>query len=156
MPAATTTAPRNLNDLGAKGPTKTSAKAPAADGRPTLGVMDSFRTMLGTTAKMVRTRLEIISTEIEEQREWLQSLMLLAVAALFFLSIGFLLATMFVVAFFWETHPLAVLGGFSALYLGVGIWAAITFRSKMRERPKVFAATTRELAKDEAQLNTTR
>jgi uncharacterized membrane protein YqjE len=147
MPA-TATASRSVNDLG--------AKASARDGRPALSVMDSFRTMLATTAKMVRTRLEIISTEIEEQREWLQSLLLLAVAGLFFLSMGFLLVTLFVVALFWESHPVAVLGGFSALYLGVGIWAALTFRAKLRERPKMFAATTGELAKDEAQLNTAR
>lgn len=144
MPAAAT-ASRNINDLG--------SKAAARDSRPTLSVMDSFRTMLATTAKMVRTRLEIISTEIEEQREWLQSLMLLAVAALFFLCMGFVVVTLFVVALFWESHPVAVLGGFSALYLGVGIWAALTFRAKLKDRPKVFAATTGELAKDEAQLN---
>jgi uncharacterized membrane protein YqjE len=145
MPAAAT-ASRNVNDLGSK----------ARDGRPTLGVMDSFRTMLATTAKMVRTRLEIISTELEEQREWLQSLVLLAVAGLFFLCMGFVLVTLFVVTLFWESHPVAVLGGFSALYLGVGTWAALTFRSKMKQRPKIFATTTGELARDEAHLNTAR
>jgi uncharacterized membrane protein YqjE len=114
--------------------------------------MDSIRTTLATTARLVRTRLDIISTELEEQREWLQNLVLLAVAGLFFVSIGLALMTLFVVVLFWETHRVAVLGGFSALYLGVGIWAVLTFRNLLHKRPKLFSTTTQELARDEAQL----
>jgi uncharacterized membrane protein YqjE len=136
--AATASAPRNLGSQ--------------RDSRPTIGVMDSIRTCLSTTSRLVRTRLDIISTELEEQREWLQSLMLLAVAGLFFVGMGIVLVTLFVVMLFWESHPAAVLGGFSALYLGVGIWAVLTFRNMMHKRPKLFATTTQELAKDEAQL----
>jgi len=128
------TAPRNLNS------------------RPSIGFMDSIRTALATTANLVRTRLDIISTELEEQREWLQNLILFGMAGLFFISLGLVLVTLFVVALFWETHRVAVLGGFSVLYLGVGIWAMITFRNSLHKRPKLFAATTQELAKDEAQL----
>ena len=114
--------------------------------------MDSIRTTLATTAKLVRTRLDIISTELEEQREWLQNLILFGMAGLFFISLGLVLVTLFVVTLFWDTHRVAVLGGFSALYLGVGIWATITFRNALQKRPKLFAVTTQELAKDEAQL----
>jgi uncharacterized membrane protein YqjE len=114
--------------------------------------MDSIRTTLATTAKVIRTRLEIISTELEEQREWMQSLVLLAVAGLFFVSIGLVMLTLFVVALFWETHAVAVTGGFAGVYLAVGIWAVLTFRSKIKVRPKLFQTTTGELAKDEAQL----
>src|SRR5687768_9461552 len=95
---------------------RAAAGAPAA---PTLGVMDSIRTGLATTAKVIRTRLEIISTELEEQREWMQNLLLLAVIDTFCASIGLVMLTLFVVMLFWESHPAAVLGGFAALYLGV-------------------------------------
>jgi len=132
------TAPRNLNP------------------RPSIGLMDSIRTTLATTAKLVRTRLDIISTELEEQREWLQNLIIFGLAGLFFISLGLVLVTMFVVTIFWETHRVAVLGAFSALYLGVGIWAIITFRNALHRRPKLFSATAEELAKDEAQLTVKR
>ena len=114
--------------------------------------MDSIRTTLSTAAKLVRTRLEILSTELEEQREWMQHLVLLAVAGLFFVSMGLVMLTLFVVALFWESHPVAVLGAFAGIYLAIGIWAMLTFRSKINARPKLFQATTEELAKDEAQL----
>jgi uncharacterized membrane protein YqjE len=135
-------------------PTATATPRPAAGptAPPTFGVMDSIRIGLATTAKTIRTRLDIISNELEEQREWLQHLVLLAVAGLFCACMGMVMVTMFVVALFWESHPVAVLGGFSALYLGVGVWALLAFRSKMENRPKLFSTTTDELAKDEAQL----
>ena len=114
--------------------------------------MDSIRTTLSTTAKLIRTRLEILSTELEEQREWMQHLVLLAVASLFFVSMGLVMLTLFVVALFWESHPVAVMGAFAGVYLAVGIWAMLTFRNKIKVRPKLFQATTEELAKDEAQL----
>lgn len=132
---------------------RTAPRAAAAvDGRPTLGVMDSIRTTLATTAQVIRTRLEIISTELEEQREWMQNLVLLAVIGIFCVSIGLVMLTLFVVMLFWESHPAAVLGGFAALYLGVGAWAVLAFRGKMHLRPKLFQTTTEELAKDESQL----
>jgi uncharacterized membrane protein YqjE len=144
MPAATAnarTAPR------------ASAASAATNGRPTLSMMDSIRTTLATTAKVVRTRLEIFSTELEEQREWMQTLVLLAVAGLFFVSMGLVMLTFFVVAMFWDTHPVAVTGAFAGIYLGVGIWAVLMFRTKIKARPKFFQTTTQELAKDESQLS---
>ncbi len=124
----------------------------ATEPRP-LGIMDSIRATLATTSQIVRTRLEIISTEIEEQREWLQNIMLLAVAGVFCACMGMVVLTLFVVALFWESHPVAVLGGFSAVYIAVGAWAILTLRHKLHTRPKLFSTTTDELAKDEARLN---
>jgi uncharacterized membrane protein YqjE len=125
---------------------------PAANGAPRVGMLDSVRACVATTASLVRTRLEIISAELEEQREWLQSLLLLAVAGVFLLSMGIVLVTLFVVVLFWETHRTAVLGGFSALYLGAGVWAVLALKAKLGTRPKLFSTTTAELAKDEDRL----
>lgn len=119
---------------------------------PRVGMLDSFRACVATTASLVRTRLEIISTELEEQREWLQNIVLLMAAGVFFAAMGLVLATLFVVVLFWETHRNVVLGGFAALYLGVGIWAILTLKSKLGARPKLFSTTTAELAKDEDRL----
>jgi uncharacterized membrane protein YqjE len=126
--------------------------AGANESAPTFGVLDSIRTTLATTAKVIRTRLEIISCELEEQREWMQNLLLLAVAGLFCVSMGLVMLTLFIVAVFWESHPKAVLGAFAILYLAIGAWAVLTFRGKLGARPKLFQTTTEELAKDEAQL----
>ena len=78
--------------------------------------------------------------------------MLFAVLGMLCVCMVLVLLTLFVVALFWESHPKAVLGGFSGVYLAVGVWAILTFRGKLGSRPKLFQTTTEELAKDEAQL----
>jgi uncharacterized membrane protein YqjE len=148
MPAATATAP---NRTTPRASAAAASAAAAMSARP-LGALDAIRTTLATTAKVIRTRLEIISCELEEQREWMQNLMLLAVAGLFCVCMGLVMLTLFVVALFWESHPVAVIGAFAGLYLVGGAWAMLTFKGKLHARPKLFQTTTEELSKDEVQL----
>ena len=121
----------------------TSASAP-----PT-GVMESVRSFLASWVAVVKTRVEIISVEIEEQREWLLHLILMAVAALFCISLGLILLTLFVVVLFWETDGrLWVLGGFAALYLVGGLVLWLSLRKKIKSKPRIFSTTAAELSKD--------
>jgi len=125
----------------------TSASAP-----PT-GVMESVRSFLASWVAVVKTRVEIISVEIEEQREWLLHLILMAVAALFCISLGLMLLTLFVVVLFWETDGrLWVLGGFAALYLVGGVVLWLSLRKKIKSKPRIFSTTAAELSKDYATL----
>jgi uncharacterized membrane protein YqjE len=129
-------------------PTGSSAGTP-----PPNGVVDTVRSFLATWVAVVKTRVEIISVELEEQREWLEHLILMALAALFCISLGLILFTLFIVVLFWDTQGrLWVLGGFALLYLGggTGLWFAL--RAKMKSKPKLFAATTAELSKDYSAL----
>src|SRR5688500_19344276 len=90
-------------------PTGSSAGAP-----PLGGVVESIRSFMASWVSVIKTRVEIISVELEEQREWLEHLVLMAVAAMFFISLGLMLTTLFVVVLFWNTDArLWVLGGFS-------------------------------------------
>ena len=115
--------------------------------------MESIRSFMASWVSVIKTRVEIISVELEEQREWLEHLVLMAVAAMFFISLGLMLVTLFVVVLFWETDArLWVLGGFSLLYLGVGIGLFLALKSKMKSKPRLFASTASELGKDYATL----
>ena len=125
----------------------TSASAP-----PT-GVIDSIRSFLASWVAVVKTRVEIISVEIEEQREWLESLILMAVGALFCISLGLILLTLFVVVFFWETDAREwVLGGFAGLYLAGGAVLWLALRKKIKSKPRIFSTTAAELGKDYTSL----
>lgn len=129
------------------------AQASSPGSPPPSGVIDTVRSFLASWIAVVKTRVEIISVELEEQREWLESLILMALAALFCLSLGLILLTLFVVVLFWETDGrMWVLGGFAALYLfgGAALWFML--RSKMKAKPKFFSTTAAELGKDYASL----
>ena len=125
--------------------------ASATDSRGA-GLFEHIRAFLATGVAILKTRIDIISLEIEEQREWMERIMMMAVAAFCCLGFGLLLLTLFLVVLFWETHRLWVLGGFTALYLGTGITLVLMLRKKSRERPKLFATTTAELSKDHSRL----
>jgi uncharacterized membrane protein YqjE len=117
------------------------------------GVIDSIRLFLASWIAVIRTRVDILSLEIEEQREWIEQLVLLAVASLFCISLGLILLTMLIVVAFWETHRLWVLGAFSFLYLAGGVALWLSLRGKMKSKPRMFASTASELEKDFAALN---
>jgi uncharacterized membrane protein YqjE len=111
--------------------------------------MDSIRSFLASWVAVIKTRIEIIAVEIEEQREWLQVITLLAVAALFCISLGIILLTLFVVVLVWDTPArMWVLGGFALIYLIVGIALALLLKSKLKSKPRIFSTTSAELEKD--------
>ncbi len=115
---------------------------------PRVGLVDSIKLFLGTWVDLLRTRIEIISTELEEAKIRIEQMVLLAVVSIFCVSFGLLLLTLFVVLLFWDSYRLPVLGGFALLYLGIGIGAVLTMKKKAKETPKIFATTMQELAKD--------
>jgi uncharacterized membrane protein YqjE len=100
-----------------------------------------------------QTRLELLATEVEEERVRLGRLLLLGAAAAFFLALGILTLTLFVIVLFWDTHRLVVSGLLAALYLGAGLALAFAARREARARPRLFAASLSELAKDRERLN---
>lgn len=128
-------------------PTATTQTTP-----PSVGIFEAFRSFMATWVAVIKTRVDIVSTELEEQREWMQQLIILAVAAMFCLSIGLVVTTLFVIMFFWEDHRLIVLGGFSILYLGGGLILSVLLRKRLRSRPRIFSTTAEELTKDYANL----
>lgn len=116
------------------------------------GLLASLQRLLATSLEILQTRVEIVATEFEEERERIRELVVFGFVALFFVNIGVVLLTLFTVMLFWETHRLYVLGGFAVLYLGLGLIAATVLRRRNRSRPRLFATTVAELSKDRDQL----
>lgn len=106
------------------------------------------RSLLGTA----RTRLDILATEIEEERLRLEQLLLIALAAAFCLAMALMLGVAFVVIYFWDTHRLAAVGLLGLAFLIIAAVLALVLRAKAKSRPKPFAVTRGELAKDAAML----
>lgn len=116
------------------------------------GLLESLTIFAATLVGMAHTRLELLSADLEEEREYLFSLLVLALAALFFLGIGVALATILIVATFWDTHRLLALGSLAGFFLAAGMAAWILARHKAKSKPRVFAASLSEFLKDRQQL----
>ena len=100
----------------------------------------------------LHTRLDLFVTELEEERERLKQALVLTLLLFFGLSFGFILLTIFIVALFWDKGWIAAIGCLSAVYLGIGVVAAMKLRSAILHRPGLFPATLAELAKDSERL----
>ena len=68
----------------------------------TSSLLASIKRMLATLVELVGTRLELASTELEEERVRLQEIAAYSIATIFFLSIGVVMATIFVMVVFWD------------------------------------------------------
>ena len=120
-------------------------------GEPPAGLMQSLRNLAATGVGMLQTRLELLLSEIEEERVRLLQLLVWGFAALLFLAFGLLMFTLAVVAAFWDTHRLLALLALGILYLVIGL--ALAFGARRRaERPKMFASSMAELRKDHETL----
>jgi len=96
--------------------------------------------------------VELLSTELEEQRVWLSSMLVWALVALFCAGIGIVLVTLFLVLALWETHRLLALGIPAMVFLLGAALAWLVVRGKARAKPSMFAASLEELSKDHKEL----
>lgn len=116
------------------------------------GLIESLKTLAATLVAIAHTRLDLLASDLEEERAHLLSLLVLALVGLFFLGIGVVLAAMLLVAAFWDTHRLLALGLLAGTFLAAGIAAWAMAMNKARTKPKLFAASMSELLKDRQQL----
>lgn len=116
------------------------------------GLLASLTTLAATLVAIVRTRLDLLSTELEEDRAHLISLLVMALSALFCLGVGVVLAAILLVVVFWDTHRLLVLGSLTGLFLagGFAFWGLA--RHKAKTKPRLFTTSLAELLKDRQHL----
>jgi uncharacterized membrane protein YqjE len=116
------------------------------------GLVDSLSRLGRTALGVLRTRLEILGTELEEERIRFAQLALAVAAIAFCLQMAVLLFVIFLVVFFWETHRLVTLGAFAAFFLVAGVAGVLVLKRHLARRPKMFASSLGELVKDEERL----
>ena len=116
------------------------------------GLLESLTTLAATLVAIAHTRLDLLAADVEEEREHVFSLLVMALAALFCLGVGVVLATILLVVAFWDTHRLLVLGLLAGLFLAAGMAACAFAMHKARTKPRLFAASLSELLKDRQQL----
>jgi len=116
------------------------------------GLLHSIKHLAGSLLGSAQTRLEILATEIEEERVRLEQLLLFLLAAAFCLAMGVVLCVALVVLYYWDTHRLLAVGILAAGFLAAGVVLGLILRDKAKTRPKPFAITRGELAKDRAML----
>lgn len=116
------------------------------------GLASSLRRLAGTAVAILQTRLELLSTEVEEEKVRLAGMLGYALAAFFFLGFGVILLMLFLTVLLWDTRRLLALGISTAVFLVCGAVAAGVAMRRARAGSTLFAASLAELARDREAL----
>lgn len=118
------------------------------------GLFAAVKGVLATLIATGATRLELLSTDLDAERERLTSIFLFGLCAVLLFVIGLVFCALFVVLLYWDTHRTAAAAlVLLALFGGGGAAAAITVY-KVRHKPRLFAASLAELRRDVSELRT--
>jgi len=119
---------------------------------PPAGLTASLRALGATLAELLAARAELAVVELRQEGERKKEMIALAAAGALFLALGLLVATLFIVVLFWDTHRLAAIGGVAIAYLALSAAAFGRLRGKAATNPPPFEATLREFAADRDML----
>lgn len=112
------------------------------------GFVASLHRLGHNLLQVVTTRLEILSTEVKEERLNLVRLILVALTVLFCLQVGLIFALLFVVLAVGESNRLAAIGIGALVMLLGATGGALWMKHWLKHRPPMFATTLAELRKD--------
>jgi len=117
------------------------------------GLLASLSALATTLVAIIHTRLDLLSTDIEEEREHLLSLVALSLIALFCLMVGVVLMTVLLIVALWETYRLLAIGSLAGVFLTAGLVAWYLVKRKAKAKPRLFLASLLELRKDRQKLD---
>jgi uncharacterized membrane protein YqjE len=114
----------------------------------TAGLFASLRDLLTTLLAIAHTRLELATTEVEEQLHRVAGILLWSLIALFCGGVTVLLLALSIVVACWEDHRLLAALLVTAGFLLITLLAGLVVWVKARARPKLLQATLDELRHD--------
>ena len=115
-------------------------------------LLSSLKNLLATGTSIAKTRLELISTDVQIARSRFISLLVMIIFALFFLFFGLVMLALLIVIYSWEADRILALTLLTSGFLAVGVILASLVLQSMRAMPKLFEATIAELQKDHEEL----
>jgi len=128
------------------------AALPQEEPQSASGLFHSLSNFAGTLIAIAHTRLELLTTELQEEVRQVGAILLWAFIAAFTALLGLFLAALVFIFAFWDTHRIAASLVMIAMFVGLAIFAVLVLRKKLREKPPMLDDTLAELAKDRDNL----
>jgi uncharacterized membrane protein YqjE len=116
-------------------------------------LLSSIKGLAATGASIAKTRLELLSLDVQIARSKFITLLIMIVSALFFLFFGLVMLALLIVIYSWEADRMMALGLLAAAFLIIGLILALLITQSLRSMPKLFEASIAELAKDRKELS---
>ncbi len=120
--------------------------------QPVAGLFQSLSNFAGTLIAIAHTRLQLLTTELQEEVRQVGAILLWAFIAAFAAMMGLFLGALAVIFVFWDTHRIAASLAMIALFVAIAVVAALVLAKKLRSKAPLLDDTLAELAKDRDNL----
>ncbi|HVY83416.1 MAG TPA: phage holin family protein [Steroidobacteraceae bacterium] len=115
-------------------------------------VLEAARRMLATVLELAHTRLELFTTEIEEEIQRAASILLWGLVAVFFGALTVLFIAVTVLIVFWDRNRVLAASLITVSFLVLTVVFALLARARLRAKPRFMAASIEELKRDKEAL----
>lgn len=116
------------------------------------GLLASLRGFAATSVALLRTRLELLKVEAQEEIGRVFGLLLWGIVAVLCGVLGIAFLGVFLTVLLWDSHRALALGIFTTLFLVAASISGIVTLRLLRQGSRLFAASLTELRRDEAAL----
>jgi uncharacterized membrane protein YqjE len=128
--------------------TEPQSTAPAS----ATGLFQSLTHFVGTLVGLLHTRLELLTTEVQEEVQRTAGLLIWAFVASFAAMMALFLAALTVIFVFWDSYRIAAALAMVALFIVIAVTGALTLKKRLKSKPPLLGATLAELARDRDHL----
>ena len=119
---------------------------------PIGSLLRSIAKLAATFVAIACTRLELLTTELQQEMYRVAEIMVWTVVAVFAAGIGLFMAALVIVFVFWDTHRLLASVAVTSVFFLIAVTALLVLRAKLRNKPPLLEGTLAELATDAVHL----
>jgi uncharacterized membrane protein YqjE len=130
------------------------AALPQEQPQSATGLFHSLSNFAGSLIAIAHTRLQLLTTELQEEVRQVGAILLWAFIAAFAAMTALFLGALAVIFVFWDTYRIAASLAMIALFIAIALAAALVLVKKLRSKPPLLDDTLAELAKDRDNLRT--
>jgi uncharacterized membrane protein YqjE len=116
------------------------------------GLFASVRDLVATALAIAQTRLELVTTELEEEMHRVAEILVWMFVVVFFAGLSVLMLAIVIVVAFWDDHRMLAAGLMTGVFFGLTAIGLLVVRSKVRSRPRLLEGTIEEIRHDREAL----
>ena len=121
-------------------------------GPPAAGLFASVRDLVATALAIAQTRLELVTTELEEEMHRVAEILVWMFVVVFFAGLSVLMLAIVIVVAFWDDHRMLAAGLMTGVFFGLTAIGLLVVRSKVRSRPRLLEGTIEAIRHDREAL----
>jgi uncharacterized membrane protein YqjE len=120
-------------------------------GRP-LGLLALVRHFGATIVALIYTRIELLTTEFEEELQRGVIILVWTLLSLFFGALSVLMLAVTLLVIFWDDHRVLVASLVTVAFIAITAITALIANARVRSKPRFLSASIEELKRDRAYL----